>query len=117
MPALPTKEIIRLRYNRDIPAFVRAAIRNNLNKEQVLIYLEIITTSTRDAIEKMGHFVPIAKQEDLTRNEILAWLHFSYSGLLDPEHLSRKLRIPSGCAENVLAGLAEKGIIEDDHVL
>ena len=41
MPALAPREIIRLRYNRDIPAFVRAAIRNNLNKEQVLIYLEI----------------------------------------------------------------------------
>ena len=117
MPALPTKEIIRLRYNRDIPALVRAAIRNNLNKEQVLIYLEIITTSTHDAIEKMSHFVSIARQEDLTRNEILAWLHLSYGGQLNPTDLSRKLRIPSGCAENVLAGLEEKGIIEDDHVL
>ena len=117
MPALPTKEIIRLRYHLDIPGFVRAAIRNNLNKEQVLIYLEIITTSTRKAIEKMGHFVPIAKQEDLTHNEILAWLHLSYGGRLDPEHLSKKLRIPLGCAETVLAGLEEKGIIEDDHVL
>ena len=117
MPALATKEIIRLRYNRDIPAFVRAAVRNDLNKEQVLIYLEIITTSTRDAIKKMSHFVPIARQEDLTRNEILAWLYLSYGGLLDLEHLSRKLRIPPGCAENVLAGLEEKGIIEDDHVL
>ena len=117
MPALAPREIIRLRYNRDIPAFVRAAIRNNLNKEQVLIYLEIIATSTRDAIEQMGHFVPIAKHEDLTRNEILAWLHLSYGGLLCPTALSRKLGIPPECAENVLAGLEEKGIIEDDHVL
>ena len=117
MPALPTKEIIRLRYNLDIPVFVRAAVRNDLNKEQVLIYLEIITTSTHDAIEKMSHFVSIAKQEDLTRNEILAWLYLSYGGRLDPEHLSRKLSIPPGCAKNVLAGLEEKGIIEDDRVL
>ena len=117
MPALPTIEIIRLRYNLDIRAFVRAAVRNNLNKEQILIYLDIITTSTHYAIKKMWHFVPIAKQEDLTRNEILAWLHLSYGGLLDPEHLSRKLRIPTGCAENVLAGLEAKGIIEDGHVL
>ena len=117
MPALPTKEIIRLRYNLDIPAFVCSAVRNDLNKEQVLIYLDIIATSTRDAIEKMSHFVPIAKQEDLTRNEILAWLHLSYGGLMDPAVLSKKFRIPSGCAENVLAGLEEKGIIEDDHVL
>ena len=117
MPALAPREIIRLRYNCDIPAFVRAAIRNDLNKEQVLIYLEIIATSTRDAVEKMGHFVPIARQEDLTRNEILAWLHLSYGGLLCPTDISRKLGISPGCAENVLAGLEEKGIVEDSHVL
>ena len=117
MPALPTREIIRLRYNCDIPGFIRAAIRNNLNREQVLIYLDIIATSTHVAIKKMSHFVPIAKQEDLTRNEILAWLHLSYGGLIDAEHLSDKLCIPTGCAENVLAGLEEKGIIEDNHVL
>ena len=117
MPALPTKEIIRLRYNLDIPAFVRAAVRNNLNKEQILIYLEIIATSTHDAIEKMSHFVPIARQEDLTRNEILIWLHLSYGGPMNSADLSRKFRIPPGCAENALAGLEEKGIIGDGHVL
>ena len=117
MPALPPREIIRLRYNLDIPGLVRAAIRNDLDKEQVLIYLEIIVTSTRDAFEKMGHFVSIARHEDLTRNEILAWLHLSYGGLMDPERLSQKLSISFGCAENALAGLEEKGIIEDGHVL
>ena len=115
--ALDTKEIIRLRYNLDIPAFVRAAVRQNLTKEKVLVYLEIITTSTHDGTEEMSHFVPIAKQEDLTRNEILIWLHLSYGGLMDPAHLSRKLRIPPGFAENALAGLEEKGIIGDGHVL
>ena len=117
MPALPIREIIRLRYNLDIPGFIRAALRYNLNREQVLIYLDIIATSTHKAIKKMSHFVPIAKQEDLTRNEILAWLYLSYGGRLDPEHLSCKLSIPPGCAEKVLAGLEEKGIIENDHVL
>ena len=117
MPALPIREIIRLRYHCDIPGFIRAAIRYNLDKEQVLIYLEIIVTSTRETIEKMGHFVSIAKHEDLTRNEILTWLYLSYGGLIDPTDISMKLQIPSGCAENVLAGLEEKGIIEDDHVL
>ena len=117
MPALPTREIIRLRYNRDIPAFIRAAVRYDIDKEQVLIYLDIIATSTHDAIEKIGHFVSIARHEDLTRNEILIWLHLSYGGPMDPEHLSKKLSISFGCAENALAGLEEKGIIEDDHVL
>ena len=117
MPALPIREIIRLRYNLDIPGFIRAALRYNLNREQVLIYLDIIATSTHKAIKKMSHFVPIAKQEDLTRNEILAWLYLSYGGQLDPTDLSQTLSIPSGCAEDVLAGLEAKGIIEDDHVL
>ena len=117
MPALPIREIIRLRYNLDIPGFIRAAIRNNLNKEQVLSYLDIIVTSTRDAIEKMGHFVSIARHEDLTRNEILAWLYLSYGGQPDPTDISQKLSIPPGCAENVLVGLEKKGIIEDGHVL
>ena len=117
MPALPIREIIRLRYNRDIPAFISAAVRNDIDKEQVLIYLDIIATSTHDAIKKIEHFVSIARHEDLTRNEILIWLHLSYGGPMDPEHLSKKFRISSGCAENALAGLEEKGIIEDDHVL
>ena len=56
MPALPIREIIRLRYHLDIPGFIQAAIRYKLDKEKVLIYLEIIVTSTRDAIKKMGHF-------------------------------------------------------------
>ena len=116
-PALPIREIARLRYHCDIPGFIRAAHRYNLNREQVLSYLEIIVTSTRDAIEKMGHFVSIARHEDLTRNEILAWLHLSYGGELDAERLSHKLCIPTECAENVLAGLEAKGIIEDNYVL
>ncbi|MCY3548877.1 MAG: hypothetical protein OXH39_00335 [Candidatus Poribacteria bacterium] len=117
MPALPIREISRLRYHLDIPGFIQAAIRYKLNREQVVIYLEIIVTSTRDAFKKMGHFVEIAKHEDLTRNEILAWLHLSYGGQLDPERLSQRLDIPFECAENVLAGLEAKGIIKDDHVL
>ena len=117
MPALTTKEIIRLRYNYDIPGFVRAAVRNDLNTEQILTYLEIITTNTHDAIKKMSHFVPIARHEDLTRNEILIWLHLSYGGLIDLADLSKKFRIPLGCAEIALAGLEEKGIMEDGYVL
>ena len=53
----------------------------------------------------------------MTREEILVWLHVSYGGLLDSEHLSRKLRIPIGFAENALAGLEAKGIIREGRVL
>ncbi len=117
MRALPIREIIRLRHNLDIRGFVGAAIQYDLNKEKVLAYLDVIIFSTREAIKKMGHFVSISKHEDLTRNEILAWLYFSYSGPPDPTALSRKLGISPGCAENVLAGLEAKGIIEDGQVL
>lgn len=110
------RELLRLRYDLDIPAFVETAVAHNLNKEEVLLYLHIIT-NTLDATEKIWRFVPVAKEKGLTREEILVWLHLSYGGLLDPTHLSRKLRIPTKCAEKVLTGLEEKGIIEDGHVL
>ena len=114
--SLDTREIIRLRYNLDIPAFVRAAVRRNLTKEKVLVYLDVITHSL-DATEKMRQFVPVAKREALRREEILVWLHLSYGGVLDPEHLSRKLSIPPHSAENALAVLREKGIIGEGRVL
>ncbi|MDD9973535.1 MAG: hypothetical protein OXU27_05985 [Candidatus Poribacteria bacterium] len=110
------RELLRFRYDLDIPAFVQTAVQHNLNKEEVLLYLHIIT-NTLDGTEKMWRFVPVAKREDLTRNEILVWLHLSYGGLLDPTHLSRKLRIPPGFAENVLAALEEKGILREGRVL
>lgn len=112
---LDPNELLRLRYDLDIPAFVRAAVQKQMNREEVLVYLHIIS-NTLDATEKMWQFVPIAKQEDLTRNEILVWLHISYGGLLDPTHLSRKLRIPSHFAENALTVLQKKGIIKDRRV-
>ena len=114
--ALDTRELIRFRYNLDIPAFVRAAVRRNLTKEKVLIYLHVITHSL-DATEKMRRFVPIAKQKELTRNEILVWLDLSYGGVLNPTHLSRKLRIPPEFAENALAALEAKGILREGRVL
>ena len=114
--SLTTKEIIRLRYNLDIPAFVRAAVRRKLSKEKVLVYLDVITHSHK-ATEKMRRFVPIAKQKALRREEILVWLHLSYGGVLDPTHLSRKLSIPPHFAEKVLVVLREKGIIGEGRVL
>ena len=110
------RELLRFRYDLDIPAFVETAVEHNLNKEEVLLYLHIVT-NTLDGTEKMWRFVPVAKEEDLSRNEILVWLHLSYGGLLDPKHLSRKLRIPLGFAENVLATLEAKGILRDGRVL
>lgn len=116
MPSLATKELLRLRYDLDIPAFVRAAVRQNLNKQKVLVYLHVITHS-HDGTEKMKQFVPIAKEKELTRNEILIWLHLSYGGLMDPAHLSRKLRIPPHIAEAALSVLTEKGVLGDPWVV
>ena len=110
------RELLEFRYDLDIPAFVERAVEHNLSKEEVLIYLHIIT-NTLDGSEKMWRFVPVAKAEGLTREEILVWLHVSYGGLLDSEHLSRKLRIPLRFAEDALAGLEAKGIIREGRVL
>ena len=109
-------ELLRFRADVDIPAFVQAAVRHNLNKEEVLVYLQVIT-NTPDEIADMRRFVPIAKGKALSRNEILVWLHISYGGLLDPKHLSRKLRIPPRFAKKALAALVEKGIITEGRVL
>ena len=109
------RELLEFRYDLDIPAFVETAVAHNFNKEEVLVYLHIVT-NTFEGSDKMWRFVPVAKAEGLTREEILVWLHVSYGGLLDSEHLSRKLRIPIGFAEDALAGLEAKGIIREGRV-
>ena len=114
--AFNPRELLQFRYDLDIPAFVETAVAHNLDKEEVLIYLHIIT-NTLDGSDKMWRFVPVAKAEGLTREEILVWLHVSYGGLLDSEHLSRKLRIPLRFAENALVVLREKGLIGEGCVL
>ena len=111
-----TRELLQFRYDHDIPGFVRVAVQKQLGREEVLVYLQVIT-NTLDGTEKMWRFVPVAKEEGLTREEILVWLHLSYGGLLDPKHLSRKLCIPLVFAENALAGLEAKGILREGRVL
>ena len=113
---LDPNELLRLRFDLDIPTFIQTAVQKQMGREEVLVYLQIIT-NTLDGTEKMWQFVPIAKQENLTHNEILIWLHIFYGELLDPTPLSRKLRIPPCFAENALTALQEKGIIEDRRVL
>ena len=109
-------ELLRFRLNLDIAAFVRAAVRDGLKRDEILGSLHIIT-NTPDATEKMPLFAVVAQEKDLNRNEILVWLHVSYGGLWDPEHLSRKLRMSPRAAEEALATLAEKGIIRNGRVL
>ena len=109
-------ELLRFREDVDIPAFVQAAVAHNFNKEEVLVYLQVIT-NTNDEIDEMRRFVPVARGKALSRNEILVWLHISYGGRLDPKHLSRKLRIPPRFAKKALAALREKGIIREGRVL
>ena len=99
----------------DIPAFVRAAVRHKVNKNQILIYLYLLT-ETPESTHKMKQFFPIAKENDLTRNEILVWLHLSYGGSEKPKNISRKLRIPPRFVENALTVLEEKGIIKSKKV-
>lgn len=113
---LDTEELLRLRLDLDIPALVGMAVQRRMSREEVLVYLQIIT-NTLDGTEKMWRFVPVAKREGLTREEILVWLHISYGGLLDPKHLSRKLGISLEFAADALVVLQEKGILREGRVI
>ena len=109
-------ELLLFRLNLDIPAFVRAAVRDGLKRDEILGSLHIIT-NTPDATDKMPLFAVVAQEKDLNRNEILVWLHISYGGSMQPEHLSRKLHIPPRAAEEALTTLKEKGIIKNGRAL
>ena len=109
-------ELLLFRLNLDIAGFVRAAVRDGLKRDEILGSLHIIT-NTPDATEKMPLFAVVAQEKDLNRNEILVWLHVSYGGSMDPEHLSQRLRIPPRAAEEALTTLKEKGIIKNGRVL
>ena len=109
-------ELLLFRFNLDIPAFVQTAVRTEMTRDEILGGLYIIT-NTPLATEKMWRIAIVAQNREFTRNELLVWLHVSYGGSWDPEHLSRKLRIPPHFAEEALATLKEKGIIRNGRVL
>ena len=109
------KELLLFRVNLDIPAFVQAAVRNKMDRHEILAYLRLIT-DIPDATEKMWRLVDIAEEKALSRNEILVWLHVSYGGLMDPKHISQKLRMPLHFAEQALIALKEKGVLSDGRV-
>ena len=105
-------ELLLFRMNLDIPAFVRVAVRTEMSLDEMLGCLHIIT-NTPLATDKMWRIAIVSQNRELTRNELLVWLHIAYGGSRDPEHLSRKLRIPAHAAEEALATLAEKGILRE----
>ena len=109
------KELLLFRVNLDIPAFVQTAVRNKMNRDQILVYLDLIT-NTPMATEKMRQLNRVAQDAALSRDEILVWLHVSYGGLRDPKHISQKLQIPSHLAEQALTALKEKGILSNTGV-
>ena len=110
------KALLLFRVNLDVPAFVQTAVRNEMDRDEILVYLDIIT-NTPMATEKMCGFNRVAQDKALNRDEILVWLHVSYGGLMDPKHISQKLRIPPHLAEQALTALKEKGILRDGRVL
>ena len=109
-------ELLRFRLNLDVAGFIRVAVRDGLERDEILISLHIIT-NTPDATEKMPLFAPVAQEKDLNRNEILVWLHVSYGGSMRPEYLSQSLRMSLRAAEEALATLQEKGIIRNGRVI
>ena len=109
-------EEMQFEVNLNIRAFLRAAVKDKMDRGAILIYLYLVSR-TPSATEKMRRFAPIAQEENLSRTEILVWLHVSYGGSMEPKHISRKLRIPPKFAENALAVLEQKGIIRNGHAL
>ena len=103
-------EILLFRMNLDVPAFVQTAVRTEMTRDEILGSLHIITNTTT-ATEKMWRIAIVAQNREFTRNELLVWLHVSYGGLSDPEHLSRKLRISPHSAKEALTTLVEKGVL------
>ena len=87
-----------------------------MNRDTILVYLYLVA-ETHEATDKMRRFVTVAQEEDLTRNEILIWLHLSYGGSMEPRHISRKPRIPPRFVGKALTVLEEKGIIKDRRSL
>ena len=109
-------EEMQFEVNLNIRAFVRAAVKDKMDRDAILLYLYLVSR-TPSATEKMRRFAPIAQEEGLSRNEILVWLHVSYGGSMEPRHISRKLRIPPKFVENALTTLEAKGIIRDGYAL
>ena len=110
------KELLLFRINLDIPAFVQTAVRNEMDRDEILMYLHLIT-NTPTATEKMLRFCLVAQDKALSRNEILVWLHVSYGGLMEPKHISQKLHMPPHLAEQALIALREKGILSNERLL
>ena len=57
-------ELLLFRINLDIPAFVRVAVRNEMNRDEILVYLHLIT-NTPSATEKMWRFTLVAQDKAL----------------------------------------------------
>ena len=108
-------DLMEFEVNLDIPGFVRDAVRQNMKRPEILIYLGLVA-STYEATDKMRRFFPVAQENNLSRNEILIWLHLAYGGSTDPRHISHKLRIPLGWVEKALTVLDEKNIVIQDDV-
>ena len=104
-------DLVQYKVNLNISGFVRDAVKDKMNRDTILAYLFMVS-QTYQATDKMRQFFPVAREHDLTRNEILIWLHLSYGGSRNPRNISRKLRIPPRFAEYALDVLKEKGIID-----
>lgn len=109
-------ELLLFRVNLDVPAFVQTAVRHKMNRDEILVYLDLIA-NTPTATEKIWRLYRVAQDKVLSRNEILVWLHVSYGGLMDPKHISQKLQMPPHLAEQALTALKEKGLLGDGSVV
>ena len=56
-------ELLLFRMNLNIPAFVQAAVRNKMDRDEILAYLHLIT-NTPLATEKTRRFSLVAQDKD-----------------------------------------------------
>ena len=100
----------------DISNFVRTAVRKNLKRNRIIEYLGHAAITPK-ASKKVKKFFPVAQEYNLSRNEILIWMHITCGGSGKPQHISDHLRIPLRWVENALTVLEAKYIIGDGRVL
>ena len=99
-----------------IRGYVRVAVREKMKRNDLIDALFILA-GTPFSTAKMQRFLPVTVENNLSRNEILIWMHIAAGGSTVPKDISNKLRIPIGWVEKALVVLEEKNILRDGKAL
>ena len=64
--------------------YVQVAVRKNLKRKDLLIAICMLA-ETPFSTQKMQQFFPVATEYNLSRNEILVWMHIASGGFSGSE--------------------------------